>query len=297
MRRVGVGYAVRYIQRFGFPRASLPADLSLALGSAAVTPVDMASAYATFANGGHRTAPYYVERIEGENGEVLFEANPPVACRDCPELNPPPARDERLTQIDLNSLPRRIDHGPLYTLNRKGDVVDTFERGPLAPLAISRQNAYVVTDMMHDVIRRGTGVRANQLGRTDLSGKTGTTNDRRDAWFSGFNGRLVATAWVGFDQERSLGRREEGGKTALPMWMYFMAEALRDVPESLHEKPPGLVTVRISPDTGNLAGATDATGIFEIFFQDNVPTADPTQLENVFPNQPGPDEENTESLF
>lgn len=295
LRRVGVGFAVRYIQRFGFSRSALPADLSLALGSAAVTPMDMASAYATFANGGHRTAPYYIQRIEGENGTALFEANPPVACRTCAELMPPPPRGETLSPIDLATLPKRINLGPLYTLNRRGEVMDEFERGPLAPLAISRQNAYIVTDMMHDVIRRGTGVRANQLGRTDLSGKTGTTNDRRDAWFSGFNGRLVATAWVGFDQERSLGRREEGGKTALPMWMYFMAEALRDVPESPQVKPPGLVTVKISPNTGEPAAANDLSGIFEIFLEDNVPTL--AQLDNVFPRSAGQDNEDGESLF
>lgn len=296
LRRVGIGFALQHIQRFGFARASLPADLSLALGSAAVTPVDMASGYTTFANGGHRTAPYYVQRIEGENGKVLFEASPPVACRACSKLKPPPRRNEPLAQIDLSTLPKRIDDGPLYTLNRKGEVADKFARGPLAPLAISRQNAYIVADMMHDVIRRGTGVRANQLGRKDLSGKTGTTNDRRDAWFSGFNGKLVATAWVGFDQERSLGRQEEGGKTALPMWMYFMAEALRDVPESSQEMPSGLVTVKISPETGKPAAANDTTSIFEVFLEDNVPT-DFAQLENVFPHQLGRDDEEGESLF
>ena len=297
LRKVGIGFAVRYIQRFGFSRSSLPADLSLALGSAAVTPVDMASAYATFANGGHRTAPYYIQRIEGENGTVLFEASPPVACRSCAELEPPPGRKEeaeKLSQIDLATLPKRITNGPLYALDRRGEVVDEFERGPLAPLAISRQNAYIVTDMMHDVIRRGTGVRANQLGRRDLSGKTGTTNDRRDAWFSGFNGRLVATAWVGFDQERSLGRREEGGKTALPMWMYFMAEALSEVAESPQEKPSGLVTVKISPDTGELAPASDMSGIFEIFLEDNVPTLAP--LESGFAS-PVRQEEDEGELF
>jgi penicillin-binding protein 1A len=119
--------------------------------------------------------------------------------------------------------------------------------------------------MMRDVIRRGTGRRALALGRSDLAGKTGTSNDRRDAWFSGFNSELVATAWVGFDQERTLGSREEGSRTALPMWMYFMAEALKGQPETPLPRPPGVVTARISAETGRLALAGTPDGIFELF--------------------------------
>jgi penicillin-binding protein 1A len=118
---------------------------------------------------------------------------------------------------------------------------------------------------MRDVIQRGTGRRARDLGRADIAGKTGTSNERRDAWFSGFNGALVATAWVGFDQERSLGDREEGGQTALPMWKYFMARALRRTPEAPLAQPPSLISARISPDTGQLAAAGDPDAIFELF--------------------------------
>jgi penicillin-binding protein 1A len=134
-----------------------------------------------------------------------------------------------------------------------------------APRIITAENDYLMYDMMRDVIRRGTGRRAMALGRGDLAGKTGTSNDRRDAWFSGFNGELVATAWVGFDQERTLGNREEGSRTALPMWIYFMAEALKGVPDSPLPRPPGIVTARISASTGllALAGTPDAT--FELF--------------------------------
>jgi penicillin-binding protein 1A len=120
-------------------------------------------------------------------------------------------------------------------------------------------------DMMRDVIRRGTGRRALALGRADLAGKTGTSNDRRDAWFSGFNAELVATAWVGFDQERTLGSREEGSRTALPMWIYFMSEALKGVPESPLSRPAGIVTARISGDTGLLALAGTPNAVFELF--------------------------------
>ena len=141
--------------------------------------------------------------------------------------------------------------------------------------------------MMRDVIRRGTGRRALALGRQDLSGKTGTTNDRRDAWFGGFNGNIVATAWVGFDQERPLGAREEGGRTALPMWIRFMDAALKDMPENPPPKPGGLVTVRISPDSGRLARAGEGDAIFETFRVDHVP--EPVEGETSSPY--GPDEE------
>jgi penicillin-binding protein 1A len=134
-----------------------------------------------------------------------------------------------------------------------------------APRIIAAENGYLMYDMMRDVIRRGTGRRALALGRGDLAGKTGTSNDRRDAWFSGFNRELVATAWVGFDQERTLGSREEGSRTALPMWMYFMSDALKGVPDAPLARPAGIVTARISADTGLLALAGTPDAMFELF--------------------------------
>ena len=137
-----------------------------------------------------------------------------------------------------------------------------------APRAITEANAWIISDILADVIRVGTGQRARVLGRTDLAGKTGTTNDGRDAWFSGFNADLVATAWVGFDQERPLGPQEEGARTALPMWIYFMQEALRGRPPARPLMPEGVVTLRIAPDSGDLA---DPGGAFEYFLADHVP--------------------------
>jgi penicillin-binding protein 1A len=141
----------------------------------------------------------------------------------------------------------------------------------LAPEVISPQNDFLITDMMGDVVRRGTAVRALALKRGDIAGKTGTSNDRRDAWFCGFNPNLVAAAWVGFDQERSLGPGEQGGRTALPMWIYFMAEALQGTPEVRLPQPPGLVTMRVSADTGLAARPGDANGIFELFMAEHLP--------------------------
>jgi len=129
-----------------------------------------------------------------------------------------------------------------------------------------------MTDMMMDVIKHGTGHRAMALGRTDLAGKTGTTNEARDTWFNGFTRNLVVTVWVGFDQERPLGESEEGAKTALPIWMHFMREALRGVPEWRRPMPDGLIQLRISPQTGMLASAENPEAISETFMVDHLPT-------------------------
>jgi penicillin-binding protein 1A len=168
----------------------------------------------------------------------------------------------------------------------------------LAPAAISPQNDYLMTDMMSDVVKRGTATRALQLKRGDLAGKTGTTNDRRDAWFCGFNSSLVGTAWVGFDQERSLGPGEEGSRTALPMWIYFMGEALQGVPEQRRPAPPGIVTMRVSAETGLAARPGDSDAIFEMFMAGHLPAEAPDDggnpnLEGAPPGERG----NDDSLF
>ena len=141
----------------------------------------------------------------------------------------------------------------------------------VAPRVISAQNAWLMTDILGDVIQRGTGVRARALGRRDLSGKTGTTNDSHDAWFNGFNSGLVSTVWVGFDEERSLGESEEGSRTAVPIWVYFMREALRSVPEKARVVPPGVVSLPISPHTGAVVHAGDPEAINEYFLIDRLP--------------------------
>ena len=137
---------------------------------------------------------------------------------------------------------------------------------------ITAQNAYLMTSMMRDVIRRGTGRKARVLGRNDIAGKTGTTNDQRDAWFAGFNPDVVTVAWVGFDDTHSLGNAETGARAALPMWIDFMRAALQGIPDHSFEQPPGLVTVRIDPSTGLLADSKDTKAIFETFFANHVPT-------------------------
>jgi penicillin-binding protein 1A len=261
LRAMGTEFSIDYISRFGFPKQSLPANLTLALGTLQATPLELSAAYATFANGGYRIEPYFVDRIENSLGEVVWRAEPKVVCRPC----------ERA--VDLSDVP--LGGGGAEAL-RAADSIrggrGYLPQKQVAERVISPQNAWLITDMMQDVVRRGTGRRAMALGRNDLAGKTGTTNEAKDTWFNGFTSGLVATVWVGFDQERSLGEAEEGGKTALPIWIHYMREALRGVPEHRYEMPDGLVTLRITPDTGLLASGENPDAVLETFMTDHLPS-------------------------
>lgn len=262
IRAVGKGPAIEYTSRFGFNKRDMPNDLTLALGTLQATPLQMATGYATFANGGYKVQPYYIDRIENAAGEVVYRAEPRIACELCEQPAEFPAllntgmKDEELAQIDAV----RGGKGPLPPEQ-------------IAERVISPQNAWLMTDMMRDVIRRGTGRRALALGRTDLAGKTGTSNSARDTWFNGFTPKLVASVWVGFDQERSLGENEQGSATALPIWIKYMREALKGVPEIQRPMPEGLVTLRISPDTGMLTSGDNPDAILETFMTDHLPAA------------------------
>ncbi|WP_297486187.1 penicillin-binding protein 1A [Ferrovum sp.] len=208
LKAIGPGYAQAYVKRFGFEANRQPAYLSMALGAGAATPLQMATAYAVFANGGFRVKPYFIDQILDSNGKPLGRTQPILA-------------------------------------------------GEGAEQVIDPRNAFVMTSMMKDVIRMGTATRALSLGRQDLAGKTGTTNDHVDAWFCGFQPSLVAVAWVGFDKPASLGPQETGAQAALPIWMDYMRTALKDVPESEAIMPPGLEMVAIDPKTGQPSTAPD----------------------------------------
>jgi len=251
LRAMGISYAINYVSRFGFDRSRLPHDLSLALGSGAVTPLEIVGGYAVFANDGFRVEPWFIERIEGAGGEVLFEAEPATVCKPCEKMSD----EERAALRDFV--------GPLRP--------EEVPPAKIAPRVITPQNVYLMRSMMRDVIQRGTGRRARVLRRSDIAGKTGTTNDQHDAWFSGFTSDLVTTVWVGFDRPQPLGDRETGGRAALPMWIDYMREALKGLPPRPLERPPGLVTVRIDPKTGLLAPAGYPKAIFETFRVANVP--------------------------
>ena len=252
VQSMGVPAAVQHVKRFGFDDAAVPKDLSLALGAGGVAPLAVAAGYATFANGGYKVTPYFIDRVTTADGEVIYESKP-LLCADC---NTPPE-----TPVTLEpSTPELVS-----------DITDLYPKQRAAPRVISPQNAYLVSDMLRDVITRGSGGRALTLARRDLAGKTGTTNEGRDTWFVGFNANLIGAAWVGFDQFRPLGGNEQGGRTAIPMWIDYMREALDGTPERLPTRPPGIVEYRINPTTGKIAGDATIDSIFEKFDIDHLP--------------------------
>jgi penicillin-binding protein 1A len=259
LRGTGIGPTIRHIAQFGFGPEAMPPNLTLALGTGQVAPIDMARGFAVFANGGWRITPYFIETIADASGKPVFEAAPPLACPQCADA--PTAVTTSATRGNTIAAEGAAPGGA------EGEV--PLERR--APRAISAANAYVMTDMMTDVIQHGTAQRAKALGRHDLAGKTGTTSDHRDAWFVGFNADLVAAAWIGFDQEHSLGNNEEGGRTALPMWVYFMQEALRDRPEHRLAEPPGVMRMWVSRETGAPVSAGSPGAIFEVFLDKFAP--------------------------
>jgi penicillin-binding protein 1A len=300
LRDIGIGYAVRYVRRFGFRRSSLPRDLSLALGSGALTPLELARGYAIFANSGFRVDPYLIDHIVGPGDEVQMVARPRVVCVPCveaeearqaaaeaaakvqddntPPAAPDPARlaqeKEQAAQLKAAREAARARQAELDEAERRQILQGPPERR-VAPRVLSPQVAFLMNTMLRDVIRKGTGRRARVLGRDDLAGKTGTTNDQRDAWFSGFNRDVVTIAWVGFDTPRPLGDHETGARAALPMWIDFMRTALDGRPETPLVEPPGIVSVRINARTGELTHANDPEAIFEYFRADHVPTGKP----------------------
>ncbi|MFW5454705.1 penicillin-binding protein 1A [Thioalkalivibrio sulfidiphilus] len=256
LHAIGVRYAHDFVSsRFGLDPSRHPRDLSLALGSGAVTPLEMTAAYAVFANGGYRIEPWFIERIEGPDGEILEQANPIRVCEA-------PCEPQQRAELQVAAMGAGEVAEPLVA-----DELRVAER------VLSPANAYQMVSMMRDVIQDGTARRARALAREDIAGKTGTTNDLRDAWFSGFNGEVVTTAWVGFDDNSPLGPRESGGATALPMWIEYMREALSGRPLRVMDEPEGMVTVRIDAETGGLATARTRRALFETFTPEQVPEA------------------------
>ena len=296
----GIGNAVRHIAKFGFSDAALPRNGSLALGGGQTSPLDMAQGYATLANGGHQVQPYVIDAIFGPDGNTLYRAEPAIVCDRC-VANAPVAGfdDDLIEEMSLEEMAVVIEtYMPDATISP-----ELYEGINIAPQAITLQNAFLVQDMMRDVVRRGTGRRALVLGRKDLSGKTGTSNDRRDAWFGGFNADLATIVWVGYDDDLPLGPGEEGSRTALPIWIEFMRIALAGVPENQMPMPEGIVSVLIDRDTGCPARAGQDNTTFEVFREKHVPECEQLeQLSDPFNDAAGLDpepaqDEEVESIF
>ncbi|HWV15912.1 MAG TPA: penicillin-binding protein 1A [Cellvibrio sp.] len=241
LRSVGVQTAIDSLERFGFNKDEFPHELSLALGAHALTPMQMATAYAAFANGGFKIDPYLVTRIENGKGEVVYQANPRRVCKTC---------SDKLTATS--------------DLPQEGETSNA-EAEHRAPRIIDARVAYIMDSMLKDVVDKGTARAAKKLGRNDIAGKTGTTNGPRDTWFAGYNPNLATIVWVGFDKNTPLGRGEFGATAALPIWMDFMRTALEGLPDQIPRQPEGIVTVRINPETGKPAQPGETNAIFEIF--------------------------------
>jgi penicillin-binding protein 1A len=297
LQAIGMEPAFTYAQRFGFKRTSLPRNLTLSLGTMSTTPLQVAAAYAVFANGGYRIQPYFIERIEDPQGKVVFQAAPRAVAPECDVAAAAPTANAPTSNAPDADAPAA--DAPADAIAAPAAVFRACTRAAtqVAPRVISAQNAWLMTDMLREVITRGTGRRALALGRSELAGKTGTTNEARDTWFNGYGHTLVASVWVGFDQSKPLGEGEEGSRTAVPIWVDFMQEALQGAPDRSWPMPDGLVQVRISPTTGEIASADDPTAIFETFMMDRLPTGGLIGGDAAMPGQPASPDTPSEPLF
>lgn len=237
LQEIGLGYALNYVKRFGFKDRTLPKDLTLTLGTGSATPVEMATAYSSFANGGFKIKSHYIRKIEDRNGKIIFDANPVTACKDC--------------AINIGT-----DSGSTNYATR---IMKPYVN-------------YQITSMLQSVAQHGTGARSNSLGRKDLGGKTGTTDDQKDAWFCGFAPSKVTVVWVGFDKLKPLGKRETAAGAALPVWIDFMKIALKGVKQQPLIPPRGLINVQLDAETGMPPNEFTLETVTEALTPDQIPT-------------------------
>ena len=254
LMRVGAGNTLAHARRFGFDTASFPRNTQLAIGGGtmAVTPIDMAAAYAVFANGGYRVQPHIIRKVADIDGITVFEPKHAAVCRSCGDGQPAELPAEEPANLE-----------------------DLLAQSPAAPAeqAIDERNAFIMHQMLKDVIQRGTGRRARVLERTDLAGKTGTTDDAADTWFNGYSPDVATTVWVGFPDHTPLGKREYGSNNPLPIWIDYMRTALDGLPESHPAQPPGVLTMKIDARTGALVSGEQDDAIFEYFLEEHAPKA------------------------
>jgi penicillin-binding protein 1A len=292
LREVGLDETRQYLTRFGFDINDVPRSETIALGAGSLTPMKVAQGYSVFANGGYYVEPYYIDRVEDAFGEVLFKANPKSIChQNCPQMLEQFTQDRYANEFGEQDV---AIEGAITSGTADADS----DEPQYAPQVISEQNAFLMREMMYSNIWgggswrdgtgwNGTGWRAQSLERRDIGGKTGTTNDSKDAWYNGYGPGVVAVVWVGFDDHsRALGRAtvnsnlgqgqvsgaEAGGKTAEPAWIDFMRVALENTPEQSKQVPDNVVQVRIDRNSGMLTDNVDGSSMMEYFEKGTEPT-------------------------
>ena len=247
LQQTGIPYTIQFLEKFGFDPKQMPAGLSLALGTPDLTPLQLANSFSRFANGGFQLDAYLIKSITNDRHEILYQTKKVKLCQT------------------------------------NEDVLDqSIAEYQCANQVVDPQIVYLLDSAMQDVVGRGTGKQARILNRQDLAGKTGTSNDQHDAWFSGFNQNIVAVVWVGYDAPKTLG--EFGARAALPIWIDFMRAALQDTPETALKRPEGIISVRIDPETGLRVPATHQPSMFELFRAGNEPPTE-NNAENISNNQ------------
>ena len=283
LRAMGIDRTINHLAKFGFKPDELPHNLSLALGSTTVTPLNLAASFSMIANGGSHVKPYLIEKIEDGEGNVIELPEDPY-CKDCDEVSgadPENPGAENKTQEELSS--EAPDEDDMNT----DQMIDI-------DLFLTPQNAFLTRNIMKQVILTGTGRRALVLNRSDLAGKTGTTNNFRDAWFSGFSPDVLTTVFVGFDEPAHLGRRESGASAALPIWVDYMGSVLPDFPEKPEVIPANIVVRFINKETARATSPQDPDGYLEYYLAGTEPQNIVTEtVENTNPEN----DSLTESLF
>jgi penicillin-binding protein, 1A family len=269
LRDLGINTTLSYLKQLKLPTENMPSNLSLSLGSGLLTPMELARGFAVIANGGYDVQPYLIERIEEWDGTVVYEAPKTILCDENCDASPTQVAD---AEQSTSEQPPEIEG---MTLPASAAEENTTEPRIMQRLADER-SIYIMHSMMQDVVRRGTGRRALALNRSDIAGKTGTTNEQKDTWFAGFNHDIATTVWVGFDQPATLGRGEFGASTALPIWVDYMKVALADQPEATMPRPNGIVNIRINPETGERARPGEEA-VFEIFKEEDAPSPLPAE--------------------
>ena len=261
LEHVGASKIQEYVSRFGIPINKLPSNTQLAIGGGnmGMSPLDLAAAYAVIANGGYRVQPHLVEKVFTIDGDLVFEPEYLTVCDSCGYVN---------TQFDRNSWRRNDDFELAVNTSTQMNT-------QVAESVLDQRLAYLMDSMLRDVVSQGTARRAaEELRRSDLAGKTGTTNEAVDTWFNGYQQNLVATAWVGYSDRRALGDDEYGSRRPLSIWIEFMQEALKEVPEFVPEPPDGIVSVYIDATTGAVVQAAEPNAILEYFLSESVPPSD-----------------------